>query len=387
MRNSLPKRALSRRPGPQPTRKRHLPRDASELRRHRQRAPPKPGLPQRCDPRSYRDQGVDITPGTHRGTDASAPRRKRHSDRTERPPSHLENAAANCLPEPVRKDARDIISRIRQIERQRASDASADRHRTLIALRAAGRFVASEKTRSRSSGSRASGCAMRFPGAPAPSCFRAGISCHRSAMTNVEGTTRSTFHMAFTNGSDTRLAVAQQAYTDREQASVFSIGNISDDSEESRNFWSDLERRMHRRLGTLRTLPAPARPTGAPTIPRNLRLDSPRLARNPRARTPAQTQFQKGNYILQLTASRTAATAYGSALRDCLAGKVFHPLFNSCRSSRRPSESAANNRIPGSNASDPKAQKTGTKSSSEKQEPNNPQQIHQTSRSIHHPLP
>ena len=112
---------------------------------------------QRCDPRSYRDQGVDITPGMHRGTDASALRKKGHSDRTERPPSHLENvaAAASRLPEPVRKDARDIISRIRQIERQRASAASTDRHRTLIVLRAASRFVATEKTRFRSSGSRA----------------------------------------------------------------------------------------------------------------------------------------------------------------------------------------------------------------------------------------
>ena len=45
------------------------------------------------------------------------------------------------------------------------------------------------------------------------------------------------------------------------------------------------------------------------------------------------------------------------------------------------------NTIQGSNASDPKAQKTGTKSSSARLETNNLQQIHQTIRSILHPLP
>ena len=94
-------------------------------------------------------------------------------------------------------------ARIRQIERQRASDASADRHRTLIVLRAAGRFVAIERNRSRLSRSRATCRAMRVPIALPPPRFRAGISYHRSAMTNVEGTTRFTFHRAFTNGSDT----------------------------------------------------------------------------------------------------------------------------------------------------------------------------------------
>ena len=60
-------------------------------------------------------------------------------------------------------------------------------------------------------------------------------------MTNVDETTRSTFHMAFSNCSDTCLAAAHQAYIDRETASVFSIGNISDDPGERKKFWSDLE--------------------------------------------------------------------------------------------------------------------------------------------------
>ena len=85
----------------------------------------------------------------HRGTDASALRKKGIPTAWN---DHLRiwksaaASAASRLPEPVRKDARDVISRIRQIERQRASDASADRHRTRIALRAVSRFMAAEET-------------------------------------------------------------------------------------------------------------------------------------------------------------------------------------------------------------------------------------------------
>ena len=73
-------------------------------------------------------------------------------------------------------------------------------------------------------------------------------------MTNVDETTRSTFHMAFSNCSDTCLAAAHQAYIDRETASVFSIGNISDDPGERKKFWSDLEPAMQYRDGSI-TLP------------------------------------------------------------------------------------------------------------------------------------
>ena len=50
---------------------------------------------------------------------------------------------------------------------------------------------------------------------------RRQVSYHRSATTNLDGTNRSTFHMAFTNCSDTRLASAHQSYIDRETASFF----------------------------------------------------------------------------------------------------------------------------------------------------------------------
>ena len=82
-------------------------------------------------------------------------------------------------------------------------------------------------------------------------------------MTNVEGTTLSTFHMAFTNGPDTRLAVADQVYIDREQVSVFSIGNISDGREERKNFWSDPEPGKRHRLGFI-TLPVAELPAPNP---------------------------------------------------------------------------------------------------------------------------
>ena len=119
------------------------------------------------------------------------------------------------------KERQQTLAKIRQVDRGLASDANAARQRTLTALRAASRFMAADTPHPRSSGSRASGRAIRFPKAPPASYSRAGISYHRSATTNLDGTNRSTSHMAFTNCSDTRLASAHQSYIDRETASFF----------------------------------------------------------------------------------------------------------------------------------------------------------------------
>ena len=74
------------------------------------------------------------------------------------------------------KERQQTLAAIRQVDHALASDANAARQRTLTALRAASRFMAADTPHSRSSGSRASGRAIRFPKAPPASYSRAGRS-------------------------------------------------------------------------------------------------------------------------------------------------------------------------------------------------------------------
>ena len=178
------------------------------------------------------------------------------------------------------QERRRLLAEIRKVNRQLAVDASAARKRSLEALKASAKMTkANLPGHGKSFHPSSAGRAIRFPKALPRSYSRAGVTYHLSATMNLDGTSRSTFHMRMTNCNDTSTAAAHQSYIDREQAVTFSAGNIAETSADRQKFWTSLEAGVINRLGSIslpKNLPKPQRTLLAQTL----------LSRQPPLKTP-----------------------------------------------------------------------------------------------------